>query len=127
MKNEECRMKNEEYAAAVDLSSPDGLAYMIYTSGSTGKPKGAMLHQAGLRNFIAVVIDMEKLTSEDRISGHRSFSFDAHIEDTFSWRSLRSFGMAIARSGLRQGDLCFMVAYLNVKFKQPFLVSVRIL
>ena len=82
MNNEELRMKNEE-CAAIDLSSPDGLAYMIYTSGSTGKPKGAMLHQAGLRNFIAVVIDMEKLTAEDRISGHRSFSFDAHIEDMY--------------------------------------------
>ena len=68
---------------AIDLSHPDGLAYMIYTSGSTGKPKGAMLHQAGLRNFIAVVIDMEKLTAADRISGHRSFSFDAHIEDMY--------------------------------------------
>ncbi|MBR4921149.1 MAG: amino acid adenylation domain-containing protein [Prevotella sp.] len=68
---------------AIDLSSPDGLAYMIYTSGSTGKPKGAMLHQAGLRNFIAVVIDMEQLTANDRISGHRSFSFDAHIEDMY--------------------------------------------
>ena len=67
----------------IDLSSPDGLAYMIYTSGSTGKPKGAMLHQAGLRNFIAVVTDMEKLTAADRISGHRSFSFDAHIEDMY--------------------------------------------
>ena len=67
----------------IDLSRPDGLAYMIYTSGSTGKPKGAMLHQAGLRNFIAVVNDMEKLTSNDRISGHRSFSFDAHIEDMY--------------------------------------------
>jgi non-ribosomal peptide synthetase component F len=42
-----------------------------------------MLHQAGLRNFIAVVIDMEKLTAEDRVSGHRSFSFDAHIEDMY--------------------------------------------
>ena len=70
-------------ALPIDLSCPDGLAYMIYTSGSTGKPKGAMLHQAGLRNFIAVVIDMEKLTSADRISGHRSFSFDAHIEDMY--------------------------------------------
>ena len=69
--------------APLDLSKPDGLAYMIYTSGSTGKPKGAMLHQAGLRNFIAVVIDMEKLTAADRISGHRSFSFDAHIEDMY--------------------------------------------
>ena len=68
---------------SIDLSKPDGLAYMIYTSGSTGKPKGAMLHQAGLRNFIAVVIDMEKLTAADRISGHRSFSFDAHIEDMY--------------------------------------------
>ena len=68
---------------SIDLSTPDGLAYMIYTSGSTGKPKGAMLHQAGLRNFIAVVIDMEKLTANDRISGHRSFSFDAHIEDMY--------------------------------------------
>ena len=70
-------------AEPIDLSNPDGLAYMIYTSGSTGKPKGAMLHQAGLRNFIAVVIDMEKLTAADRISGHRSFSFDAHIEDMY--------------------------------------------
>ena len=71
------------WGAPIDLSTPDGLAYMIYTSGSTGKPKGAMLHQAGLRNFIAVVIDMEKLTANDRISGHRSFSFDAHIEDMY--------------------------------------------
>ena len=70
-------------ADPIDLSRADGLAYMIYTSGSTGKPKGAMLHQAGLRNFIAVVIDMEHLTADDRISGHRSFSFDAHIEDMY--------------------------------------------
>ena len=83
MESEELRVKSEEAAAAIDLSTPDGLAYMIYTSGSTGKPKGAMLHQAGLRNFIAVVIDMEKLTAADRISGHRSFSFDAHIEDMY--------------------------------------------
>ena len=83
MENEELRMNNEKFAAPIDLSTPDGLAYMIYTSGSTGKPKGAMLHQAGLRNFIAVVIDMEKLTANDRISGHRSFSFDAHIEDMY--------------------------------------------
>ncbi len=74
---------NCQLSTPIDLSTPDGLAYMIYTSGSTGKPKGAMLHQAGLRNFIAVVIDMEKLTAEDRVSGHRSFSFDAHIEDMY--------------------------------------------
>ena len=76
-------MADVSEAEPIDFSTPDGLAYMIYTSGSTGKPKGAMLHQAGLRNFIAVVIDMEKLTASDRISGHRSFSFDAHIEDMY--------------------------------------------
>ncbi|MBO7346833.1 MAG: amino acid adenylation domain-containing protein, partial [Bacteroidaceae bacterium] len=70
-------------ATSIDLSTADGLAYMIYTSGSTGKPKGAMLHQVGLWNFINAVIDMEHLTADDRISGHRSFSFDAHIEDLF--------------------------------------------
>ena len=68
----------------INLTTPDNLAYMIYTSGSTGKPKGAMLHQAGLWNFINIVIDMEKLTDKDRIEGHRSFSFDAHIEDMYA-------------------------------------------
>ena len=71
-------------AEPVNLTTPDNLAYMIYTSGSTGKPKGAMLHQAGLWNFINVVIDMEHLTADDRIEGHRSFSFDAHIEDMYA-------------------------------------------
>ena len=68
----------------VNLCTPSNLAYMIYTSGSTGRPKGTMLHQAGLRNFIEVVKDMEKLTSSDRIESHRSFSFDAHIEDIYA-------------------------------------------
>ena len=67
----------------IDLSTPEGPAYMIYTSGSTGKPKGAVLHQAGLWSFIQVIIDMEDLTDSDRIALHRSFSFDAHVEDLF--------------------------------------------
>ena len=67
----------------IDKSKPDGLAYIIYTSGSTGKPKGAMLHQAGLSNFIASVIDFASITADDRIAHHRSFSFDAHIEDLY--------------------------------------------
>ena len=70
-------------AGSIDLSTPEGLAYMIYTSGSTGKPKGAVLHHAGLWNLIQNVIDVQELTGADRIAGHRSFSFDAHIEDLF--------------------------------------------
>ena len=72
-----------ETADHIDLSSPDGPAYMIYTSGSTGKPKGAVLHQAGLWNFIQAVIGFGDLTASDRIACHRSFSFDAHIGDLF--------------------------------------------
>lgn len=68
----------------IDLSRPEGAAYMIYTSGSTGKPKGVVLHQAGLRNFIACIVKIYGLTSSDRISSHRAFSFVAHVEDIYS-------------------------------------------
>lgn len=65
------------------LATPDSLAYMIYTSGSTGKPKGAMLHQRGLLNFTHSLAKTEQLTANDRIASHRSFSFDAHIDDLY--------------------------------------------
>ncbi|MCR5159631.1 MAG: amino acid adenylation domain-containing protein [Prevotella sp.] len=70
-------------ASPMNLSTPDGLAYMIYTSGSTGRPKGAVLHQAGLRNAIASFIHTIGLTAADRMAAHRSFSFDAHVDDVF--------------------------------------------
>ena len=44
-------------AAPVDLSTPEGNAYIIYTSGSTGAPKGAMVHHAGLLNLCAGMIE----------------------------------------------------------------------
>ncbi|MCQ2303479.1 MAG: amino acid adenylation domain-containing protein [Bacteroidales bacterium] len=67
----------------INLTTPDNLAYMIYTSGSTGKPKGVMLHQKGLRSYIASIVDVLQITNEDRISNHRPFSFDAHIQDLY--------------------------------------------
>ena len=69
-------------AGSIDLSTPDGLAYMIYTSGSTGKPKGAVLRHSGLWNTIQNVIDVQELTGADRLAGHCSFSFDVHIAST---------------------------------------------
>lgn len=65
------------------LAKPEGLAYMIYTSGSTGLPKGVMLHQRGLRSYIASMTDILGITDKDRISNHRPFSFDAHIQDLY--------------------------------------------
>ena len=67
----------------VCLAKPEGLAYMIYTSGSTGKPKGAMITQRGLMNFTVATAIQNGLTPKDRVASHRSFSFDAHIEDVF--------------------------------------------
>lgn len=67
----------------IDKTSPNLPAYMIYTSGSTGKPKGVLLHHRGLMNFSAALAEAENLTATDRISAHRSFSFDAHIGDFF--------------------------------------------
>ncbi len=68
---------------AINLTTPDNVAYMIYTSGSTGKPKGAMLHQRGLMNFTCALAEVEQLTPNDRVASHRSFSFDSHIGDLF--------------------------------------------
>ena len=72
-------------AASVGMTkvTPDDLAYMIYTSGSTGKPKGAMLTHRGLMNFTVATAAQNELTPADRVASHRSFSFDAHIEDVF--------------------------------------------
>ena len=83
MNSAETQQAAQNSIQPIDLSTPEGLAYMIYTSGSTGKPKGAILHQAGLSNFIAAITDMEHLTADDRISGHHSFSVNEHVEDMF--------------------------------------------
>ena len=68
----------------VNLCRPDGYTYIIYTSGSTGRPKGVVLHQKGLLNYILSTIDELSLRDTDRISSHRSFSFDSHIEDLYA-------------------------------------------
>ncbi|MGX8696734.1 MAG: condensation domain-containing protein, partial [Prevotella sp.] len=67
--------------SSIDLSTPDGLAYMIYTSGSTGRPKGVMIGQSALWNFINTAIHAIGLTEADRVGSHFSFSFDGHVED----------------------------------------------
>ena len=68
---------------SINRAVPDGLAYMIYTSGSTGKPKGAMIAHRSLTNFTMSMIKNIGIRRADRVSSHRAFSFDAHIEDFF--------------------------------------------
>ncbi|MDO5446156.1 MAG: amino acid adenylation domain-containing protein [Prevotellaceae bacterium] len=67
----------------INLCTPDCYTYIIYTSGSTGKPKGVVLHHLGLMSYILSTTEELQLTPSDRISSHRSFSFDSHIEDLY--------------------------------------------
>ncbi|MBQ7482089.1 MAG: non-ribosomal peptide synthetase [Lachnospiraceae bacterium] len=64
-------------------ADPEGCAYMIYTSGSTGKPKGVKIAHKSLMNFTVSISHLAGIRNTDRIIAHRSFSFDAHIEDYF--------------------------------------------
>ena len=90
---------------------PDNLAYMIYTSGSTGKPKGVMLHHRGLMNFTVATALQNELTPRDRVASHRSFSFDAHIEDIFPVLS-RGASVHIMREEIRK-DFDAIAAFLE--------------
>lgn len=43
-----------------------------------------MLHHLGLMSYILSTTEENHLTADDRISSHRSFSFDSHIEDLYA-------------------------------------------
>ena len=71
------------FAEPINLATTEGLAYMIYTSGTTGKPKGAMVGHDNLRGMVVALVEAESITSDDRIVGHPSFSFDSHVMDMY--------------------------------------------
>ena len=73
-----------ENCEPINLCTPDCYTYIIYTSGSTGRPKGVVLHHLGLMSYILSTTEENQLTAADRISSHRSFSFDSHIEDLYA-------------------------------------------
>lgn len=65
----------------LDLSTPDGTAYILYTSGSTGKPKGVMIAHSALTAFVHFIVRQWQLDADSRISCQASVAFDASIED----------------------------------------------
>ncbi|MCR5107999.1 MAG: amino acid adenylation domain-containing protein [Lachnospiraceae bacterium] len=95
----------------VDLSKPEGSAYMIYTSGSTGTPKGAILHHAGLANLAAGLSEIFELTPKDRIASHRGFSFDGHTGDVYPTLTSGA-SLHIMPSGIRK-DMDAIVKFLD--------------
>ena len=68
-------------APAINLTKPEGRAYMIFTSGSTGKPKGVVVSHHALGAFLAWRISEIGITPESRHAQHASFSFDASLDD----------------------------------------------
>jgi len=62
---------------------PHDLCVAIYTSGSTGKPKGVLQEHRAICNTIHAAIQSNGITSDDKISKHASFSFDASLLEVF--------------------------------------------
>ena len=93
------------------VTGPDTPAYMIYTSGSTGKPKGVVISHKSLRALIAWNRSDLKITSDDRICCHASFSFDASVQDLFPPLGLGA-AVYIIPSELRQ-DMMGLYKFLT--------------
>ena len=92
-------------------AKPDGRAYMIYTSGSTGRPKGVMIAHRSLMNFTVSIRHLAGIRRGDRIIAHRSFSFDAHIEDYFPTLAAGAAVFIIGEDKRRDSDE--IVAFMN--------------
>ena len=65
-------------------TTPEDLAYVLYTSGSTGRPKGVLIEHRNVVNFIGSVQELFELTSEDRVLGFASITFDVSVFEIFS-------------------------------------------
>jgi enterobactin synthetase component F len=60
----------------LDLSAPEGTAYVLYTSGSTGRPKGVEITHRNLGNFLQGMQRQLMLTANDRFLAVTTVIFD---------------------------------------------------
>lgn len=56
-------------------------AYIIYTSGTTGRPKGCIVDHKNVSNFIAGVMGIYGISSDEVVLQSTSISFDASVEE----------------------------------------------
>ena len=59
-------------------------AYLIYTSGSTGRPKGVLVDQQAIADHIHTVVQLFKITEQDRFLEVHALFFDASLEGTLT-------------------------------------------
>ncbi|MGO4390645.1 amino acid adenylation domain-containing protein [Variovorax sp. M-6] len=62
-------------------ATPADEAYLIYTSGSTGQPKGVRVPHRSVVNFLASMVKLPGLASEDCVLATTSPSFDPSVLD----------------------------------------------
>jgi len=60
----------------LDLSTPEGVAYVLYTSGSTGRPKGVEITHRNLGNFLHGMQQQLRPTARDRFLAVTTVIFD---------------------------------------------------
>jgi enterobactin synthetase component F len=60
----------------LDLSTPEGVAYVLYTSGSTGRPKGVEITHRNLGNFLHGMQEQLRPTARDRFLAVTTVIFD---------------------------------------------------
>src|SRR6202789_3204972 len=60
----------------LDLSTPEGIAYVLYTSGSTGRPKGVEITHRNLGNFLHGMQQQLRPTVRDRFLAVTTVTFD---------------------------------------------------
>jgi enterobactin synthetase component F len=67
-------LPDEEHC--LDLSTPEGVAYVLYTSGSTGRPKGVEITHRNLGNFLQGMQQQLRPTANDRFLAVTTLTFD---------------------------------------------------
>ena len=73
----------EEFTSPLPQALPDHAAYVIYTSGSTGRPKGSLITHRSAAHYVAHMVEVFHLESEDRILQFASQGFDVVVEELF--------------------------------------------
>ncbi len=63
---------------------PGNLAYVLYTSGSTGTPKGAMIHHAGLVNYLCWCVQSYETSQRNGSLVHSSIAFDLTVTGLYT-------------------------------------------